>query len=119
MLHVLLNFLKLKKNFKVAGGPRKFRTINFETMMLGRDWTYETGRRLSLAIMDLREIPRHNVAQDHVKQAYFHLLMSTLLILKHTSMSMPTIWVWIVNSPNRLAQAIEYVGLNFTSYAII
>ena len=32
---------------------------------------------------------------------------------------MPAIWVWIVNSPNRLTQAVEYVGLNFKSYAII
>jgi hypothetical protein len=36
VLHVLSNFLRLKKNFKVAGGSGKFRTINFETMMLGR-----------------------------------------------------------------------------------
>jgi hypothetical protein len=34
-------------------------------------------------------------------------------------MSMPAIWIWIVDSLNRLAQAVEYVGLNFTSYAII
>jgi hypothetical protein len=34
-------------------------------------------------------------------------------------MSMPAIWVWIINSPNRLAQEVEYTGLNFTSYAII
>jgi hypothetical protein len=119
VLHVLSNFLRLKKNFKVAGGSGKFRTINSETMMLGRDWTYETGSRLSLAIMDLRETPGHSVAQDHAKQAYFHLLMSTLLTLKHPSMSMLAIWVWIVNSPNRLIQAVEYAGLNFTSYAII
>jgi hypothetical protein len=65
--------------------------------------------------MDLRETLGHSVAQDHVKQAYFHLLMSTLLTLKHPSMSMPAIWVWIVNSPNMLAQAVEYAGLNFTS----
>jgi hypothetical protein len=45
--------------------------------------------------------------------------MSTLLTLKHPSMSMPAIWVWIVNSPNRLAQVVEYAGLNFMSYAII
>ena len=87
--------------------------------MLGRDWTYEVGRQLFLAIMDLRDTSEYNVVQDHVKQPYFHLLMSTLLTLKHPSMSMPAIWVWIVNSPNRLAQAIEYVGLNFMSYAII
>jgi hypothetical protein len=53
VLHVLSNFLRLKKNFKVAGGLGKFRTINSETMLLRRDWTYKTGRRLSLAIMDL------------------------------------------------------------------
>jgi hypothetical protein len=81
-VHVLLNFLRVKKNFKVAGGSGKFRTINSETMMLGRDWTYQMGRRLSLAIMDLRETPVHSVAQDHAKQAYFHFLMSTLLTLK-------------------------------------
>jgi hypothetical protein len=119
VLHVLSNFLRLKKNFKVASGSGKFRTINSEIMMLGRDWTYETGRRLFLAVMDLRETPGHSVAQDHAKQAYFHLLLSTLLTLKHPSMSMPAIWVWIVNSPNRLTQAVEYAGLNFTSYAII
>jgi hypothetical protein len=107
VLHVLSNFLRLKKNFKVVGGSVMFRTINSETMMLGRDWTYQTGRRLSLAIMDLRETPGHNVAQDHAKQAYFHLLMSTLLTLKHPSMSMPVIWVWIVNSPNKLAHEEE------------
>jgi hypothetical protein len=107
VLHVLLNFLRLKKNFKVVGGSGKFRTINSETMMLRRDWTYQMGRRLSLAIMDLQETPGHSIAQDHTKQAYFHLLMSTLLKLKHPSMSMPAIWVWIVNSLNRLAQAVE------------
>ena len=69
--------------------------------------------------MDLRETPQHNVAQDHAKQAYFHLFMSTLLTLKHPSMIMPAIWVWIINSPNKLAQAVEYAGFNFTSYAII
>jgi hypothetical protein len=53
VLHVLSNFLRLKKNFKVAGGSGKFKTINSETMMLGRDWTYQMGRWLSLAIMDL------------------------------------------------------------------
>jgi hypothetical protein len=111
VLHVLSNFLRLKKNFKVAGGSGKFRTINSETILLGRDWTYETGRRLSLAIMDLRETPGHNVAQDHAKQAYFHLRMSTLLTLKHPSMTMPAIWVWIVNSPNRLAQQLSMRGL--------
>jgi hypothetical protein len=61
VLHVLSNFLRLKKNFKVTGGSGKFRTINSETMMLGRDWTYQTGRWLSLAIMDLRETPGHSV----------------------------------------------------------
>ena len=54
-----------------------------------------------------------------MKQAYFHLLMSTLLILKHPSMSMPAIWVWIVNSPNKLVQGVQYAGLNFISYAIM
>jgi hypothetical protein len=53
VLHELMNFLRLKKNFKVAGGSRKFRTLNSETIMLGRDWTYQPGRWLSLAIMDL------------------------------------------------------------------
>jgi hypothetical protein len=47
VLHVLVNFLRLKKNFKVAGGSRKFRTLNSETMMLGRDWTYQPGNGFS------------------------------------------------------------------------
>ena len=104
VLHVLPNFLRLKKNFKVAGGLEKLKIINSETMMLGRNWTYQMGRWLSLAIMDLQKTLGHNAAQDHVKQAYFHLFMSTLLTLKHPSMSMPAIWVWIVNLLNRLAQ---------------
>ena len=87
--------------------------------MLGRDWMYEAGRRISLAIMDLRDIPEHSVAQDYAKQPYFHLLMSTLLTLKHPSMSMLAIWVWIVKSLNTLVQAVEYASLNFTSYATI
>jgi hypothetical protein len=45
--------------------------------------------------------------------------MSTVLTLKHPFMSMLAIWVWILNSLNRLTQAVEYAGLNFTSYAII
>jgi hypothetical protein len=119
VLHVLVNFLRLKKNFRVAGGLGKFRTLNSETMRPGRDWTYQPGRQLSLAIMDLRDTPGHSVAQDHAKQAYFHLLMSTLLTLKNPCMTMPAIWVWIVNLPNRLTQAVEYAGHNFPSYAII
>ena len=53
VLHVLVNFLRLKMNFRIAGGLGKFKMINFETMMLGRDWTYQPGRRFSLAIIDL------------------------------------------------------------------
>jgi hypothetical protein len=67
VLHVFVNFLRLKKNFRVAGGLEKFRTLNSETMMLGRDSTYQLERRLSLAIMDLRDTPGHSVAQDHAK----------------------------------------------------
>jgi hypothetical protein len=37
VLHVLVNFLRLKKNFKVVGSSGKFKTLNSETMMLGRD----------------------------------------------------------------------------------
>ena len=51
-------FLEAEEEFKVAGSLGKFRTINSETMMLGRNWTYQKGRRLSLAIIDLRETPR-------------------------------------------------------------
>ena len=53
VLHVLSNFLWLKNNLQVVGGSEKFRTINYETMMLGRDWIYKAGRRIFLAIMDL------------------------------------------------------------------
>jgi hypothetical protein len=69
--------------------------------------------------MDLRDTPGHSIAQDHAKQAYFHLLMSTLLTLENPSMTMPAIWVWIINSPNRLTEVVEYAGHNFMSYAII
>jgi hypothetical protein len=53
VLYVLVNFLRLKMNFRIVGGSGKFKMINSETMMLGKDWTYQLGRRLSLAIMDL------------------------------------------------------------------
>jgi hypothetical protein len=42
-----------ENEFRIVGGSGKFKMINSETMMLGKDWTYQLGRRLSLAIMDL------------------------------------------------------------------
>jgi hypothetical protein len=38
--------------------------------------------------------------------------------MKTPSISMPAMWLWIVNSGNRLAQAAEYARESFTSYTI-
>jgi hypothetical protein len=38
--------------------------------------------------------------------------------MKTPSISMPAMWLWIVNSGNRLAQAAEYARESFTNYTI-
>jgi hypothetical protein len=38
--------------------------------------------------------------------------------MKAPSISMPAIWLWIVNSANRLAQAAEYAKESFMNYTI-
>jgi hypothetical protein len=39
--------------------------------------------------------------------------------MKIPSISMPTIWLWIVNLANKLAQAAEYVRESFKNYTIV
>jgi hypothetical protein len=38
--------------------------------------------------------------------------------MKAPSISMPAMWLWIVNSANRLAQAVEYARESFKNYSI-
>jgi hypothetical protein len=118
VLHFLRNFLRLKNNFSVSGGSAKFRTLKHDSFEFGRDWTYEPGKRLSFALLDLRDTPGHSVPEDHVKNPHFILLFAALRSIKTPSISKPTMWLWIVNSANRLAQAAEYARESFTNYTI-
>jgi hypothetical protein len=117
MLHFLQNFLRLK-NFSVLGGSAKFRTLKRDSLEFGRDWIYEPGKRLSFALLDLRDTPGHSVPEDHIKNPYFSLLFAALRSMKTPSISRPAMWLWIVNSANRLAQAAEYARESFTNYTI-
>jgi hypothetical protein len=53
VLHLLRNFLRLKNNFKVVGGSMKFMTLCNDSMEFGKNWTYQLGKQLLLAFMDL------------------------------------------------------------------
>jgi hypothetical protein len=108
VLHILRNFLRLKIRFRVSGGSAKFRVLNSESMEFGAPWAYSSNKRMSLILMDLRDTPGHSVADDYTKQPHFGLLLATLRGLRNPSISTPAIWIWIVNSVNRLAQAKEY-----------
>jgi hypothetical protein len=118
VLHFLRNFLRLKNNFSFSSGSAKFRTLKRDSLKFGRDWTYEPGKRLSFALLDLRDTPGHSVPEDHVKNPHFSLLFAALRSLKAPSISKPVMWLWIVNSANRLAQAVEYARETFKNYTI-
>ena len=49
VLHSLRNFLKMKNNFSISGGSTKFTTLKCDSLGFGRDWTYESRKRLSFA----------------------------------------------------------------------
>jgi hypothetical protein len=110
--------LRLKNNFNVLGGSAKFRILKRDSLEFGRDWTYQPRKCLSFALLDLRDTPGHSVLEDHVKNPHFSLLLATLQAMKALSISMPAIWLWIVNSENRLTQAAEYAKESFMNYTI-
>jgi hypothetical protein len=118
VLHFLQNFLRLKNNFSVSSSSAKFRTLKRDSLEFGRDWTYEPGKRLSFALFDLRDTPGHSVPEDHVKNPHFSLLFAALRSMKTPTISKPAMWLWIMNSANRLAQAAEYARESFTNYTI-
>jgi hypothetical protein len=95
--------LRLKIRLRVSRGLAKFRVLNNESMELGAPWAYPSSKRMSLALMDLRDTPGHSVADDYNKQPHFNPLLATLRGLRNPSISMPDIWIWIVNLANRLA----------------
>jgi hypothetical protein len=72
-------------------------------MEFGAPWAYLPSKRMSLALMDLRDTPWHSVANDYNKQPHFNPLLATLRGLRNPSISTPANWIWIVNSANRLA----------------
>jgi hypothetical protein len=53
VLYFLQYFLRLKNNFSVSGGSTKFRTLKRDSLEFRRDWTYQPGKQLSLALLDL------------------------------------------------------------------
>ena len=103
VLHLFWNFLRLKNNFSISSGSTKFRTLKRDLLEFGRGWTYQPGKRLSFALFDLRDILGHSVPEDHVKNSHFSLLFAVLHSMKIPSILMPVMWLWIVNSANRLA----------------
>ena len=109
----------MKKNFSVSSGSAKFRTLKRDSLEFGRDWTYEPGKQLSFALLDLRNTPRHSDAEDHVKNPHFTLLLAALRSIKNPSISKPAMRLWIVNSANRLRQVAEYAKESFTNYTIL
>jgi hypothetical protein len=118
VLYFLRNFLRLKNNFSVLGGSAKFRTLKRDSLEFGRDWTYQPGNRLSFALLDLRDTPVHSVPEDQIRNPHFSLLLAMLRSMKTPSISMLVMWLWIVNSANRLEQAVEYARESFTNYTI-
>jgi hypothetical protein len=119
VLHILRNFLRLKIRFWVSGGSAKFQVLNSESMEFGAPWAYSSNKRMSLALMDLRDTLGHSVADDYTKQPHFGLLLATLRGLRNPSISTPAIWIWIVNSANRLAQAKEYATHTLRNYSVV
>ena len=119
VLHFLRNFLRLKTRFRVSGGSGKFRVLNSETMEFEVPWHYTSNRQMSLTVMDLRDTPRHSVAEDYMKQPHFALLLTIQRALRSLFVSTPAIWFWIVNLANRLAQAKEYVMQTFRNYTVL
>jgi hypothetical protein len=118
VLHFLRNFLRLKNNFSVSGGSAKFKIVKRDSLEFGRDWIYQPGKRLSFALLDLRDTPGHSVPEDHVNNPHFSLLLAMLRVMKAPSISMLAIWLWIVDSENWLVQAVEYAKESFTNYTI-
>jgi hypothetical protein len=53
VLHFLRNFLRLKNNFSVSGGSTMFKTLKCDLLEFGRDWTYQPGKWLFFALLDL------------------------------------------------------------------
>jgi hypothetical protein len=93
VLHFLRNFLRLKNNFSVSSGSAKFRTLKRDSLEFGRDWTYELGKRLSFAVLDLRDTPGHSAPEDHVRNPHFSLFFTALHSLKTPSILKPAMWL--------------------------
>ena len=88
-------------------------------MEFGAPWPYTPNRQMSLTVMDLCDTPRHSVTEDYTKQPHFAPLLITLRALRSPLVSTPAIWLWIVNSANRLAQAEEYATQTFRNYTVL
>jgi hypothetical protein len=91
VLYFLRNFLRLKIRFRVSRGSAKFRVLNSESMEFGAPWAYSSNKRMSLALMDLRDTLGHSVTDDYNKQLHFNPLLATLRGLRNPSISTPAI----------------------------
>jgi hypothetical protein len=80
---------------------------------------YMPHRHLLLGLLDLCNTPGYTTPNDNVEQPHFRLLMATLKTMRTSKVSMPAIWLWIVNSMNRLNQAAAYARLYFPEYSIL
>jgi hypothetical protein len=119
VLHFFQKILRLKIRFRVSRGSAKFRVLNSDSMEFGAPWAYSSNKRMSLALMDLCDTPGHSVANNYTKQSHFNPLLAILRGLRNPSISTPAIWIWIVNSPNWLAQVREYATQTLRNYTIV
>ena len=71
-------------------------------------------KRLSFALLDLRNTLGYSDIEDHMKNPHFTLLLAALHSMKNPSILKLVMWLWIVNSANRLRQAVEYAKESFT-----
>ena len=110
--------LEVEEQLSVSGSSAKIRTLKRDSLEFKRDWTYQPGKCLLFALLDLWDTPGLSVPEDHVKHLHFSFLLATLCSMKAPSISMLVMWLWIVNLANELAQAIEYARESFTNYSI-
>ena len=114
-----MELLEDEEHFSILDGSAKFKTLKLDSLEFGRDWTYEPRRRLSFALLDLPNTPGHSIAEDHVKNPHFTLLLTAMHSMKNPSISKPKMWLLIINSANRLVQVVEYAKESFTNYTIL
>jgi hypothetical protein len=103
----------------MVGDLAKFRILHVNLMEFGKNWTYLPNKRLLMVVMDVLDTFGHSIPGNHIEQPHPRLLLSRLRTLKSPSISMPTIWVWIVNSKNKFIQVASFVKKKMMAYTIL